>query len=142
MSGKLEPEITRTMTHQILNICLLAGVAYFCCMSLAHFIGTKVPLLFIYFDVPSNHYQDMIISFCAFTYAVLFFAAFRHHEVVPAVLVALGGTVVGLSAVNLSPALSGMINGKPKTVSWLQTAAIAGYLAVMAGLEFGSGAAA
>ncbi|MGQ0698243.1 MAG: hypothetical protein ACT4PZ_08365 [Panacagrimonas sp.] len=119
------------MSDKILKICLAGGVAYFCCMSAAHFLGFKVPLLFIYWNVPSNHYQDMIISFCAFTYAVLFFAAFRHRAVVPAALLALGGTVLGLSAVNASPALASMLDGAPTTVYWIQTAMLAGFLALL-----------
>lgn len=124
------------MSEKILKIGLLAGVAYFCCMSAAHFLGFKVPLLFIYWNVPSNHYQDMIISFCAFTYAALFYAAFRHPAAVPAALVALGGTVLGLSAVNASPALATMIDGASTTAYWIQTALIAAYLALLTVLHF------
>ena len=97
-------------------------------MSTAHFIGFKVPVLFVYWDVPSNHYQDMIISFCAFTYATLSFAAYRHRVAVPALLVALVGTVLGLSAVNSSAALAQMIDGGTTTAYWLQTGMIAGLL--------------
>ena len=64
---------------RLLQWSLLACTAYFLAMSTAHFIGFKVPVLFVYWDVPSNHYQDMIISFCAFTYATLSFAAYRHR---------------------------------------------------------------
>lgn len=111
---------------KLLNLSLLACVGYFACMSTAHFLGFKVPILFVYWNVPSNHYQDMIISFCAFTYAVLFFTAWRHRAAVPAALVALGGTVLGLSAVNLSGDLSRLIEGAPTTAYWLQTGMIAG----------------
>ncbi|HCD76413.1 MAG TPA: hypothetical protein DEQ58_13135 [Alcanivorax sp.] len=107
---------------------LLACTAYFLAMSTAHFIGFKVPVLFVYWDVPSNHYQDMIISFCAFTYATLSFAAYRHRVAVPALLVALVGTVLGLSAVNSSAALAQMIDGGTTTAYWLQTGMIAGLL--------------
>ena len=48
---------------RLLQWSLLACTAYFLAMSTAHFIGFKVPVLFVYWDVPSNHYQDMIISF-------------------------------------------------------------------------------
>jgi len=68
---------------RLLQWSLLACTAYFLAMSTAHFIGFKVPVLFVYWDVPSNHYQDMIISFCAFTYATLSFAAYRHRVAVP-----------------------------------------------------------
>ena len=46
---------------RLLQWSLLACTAYFLAMSTAHFIGFKVPVLFVYWDVPSNHYQDMII---------------------------------------------------------------------------------
>ena len=117
------------MTHQkLLQISLLAGTVYFLCMSTAHFIGFKVPILFVYYDVPSNAYQDMIIAFCAFTYATLFFAASRHLAIVPAVLVAMTGTVLGLSAVNVSEDLARLIGEASRTAYWLQTGMIAGLL--------------
>ena len=116
------------MSIQLLQWSLLACTAYFLAMSTAHFIGFKVPVLFVYWDVPSNHYQDMIISFCAFTYATLSFAAYRHRVAVPALLVALVGTVLGLSAVNSSAALAQMIDGGTTTAYWLQTGMIAGLL--------------
>ena len=113
-------------SENLLKISLLGGVAYFCCMSAAHFIGFKVPILFVYWDVPSFHYQDMIISFCAFTYACLFFAAFKHRAVLPAVLVAMAGTTLGLSAVNLSGDLQEKIEGASTLAYWLQTGMIGG----------------
>ena len=119
------------MSGKLLQIGLWACVGYFCAMSTAHFLGFKVPLLFIYWNVPSNHYQDMIISFCAFTYAVLFFTAARHRAAVPGALVALAGTVAGLSAVNASPALAQMIPGAATTAYWLQTGMIAGLLVTL-----------
>lgn len=119
------------MSGKLLQLGLWACVAYFCAMSTAHFTGFKVPLLFIYYDVPSHHYQDMIIAFCAFTYAVLFFTAARHRAAVPGALVALGGTVLGLSAVNASPALASMIPGAATTAYWVQTAMIAGLLVTL-----------
>jgi hypothetical protein len=123
------------MTSQkLLQISLLAGTAYFLCMSAAHFVGFKVPILFVYYDVPSNHYQDMIISFCAFTYATLFFAASRQISVVPAVLVAMAGTVLGLSAVNLSADIGRLIGDASRMAYWLQTGMIAGLLAWLGAL--------
>lgn len=126
------------MSGKLLKICLLASVGYFLCMSTAHFLGFKVPMLFIYYDVPSNHYQDMIISFCAFTYATLFFTAWRVPAAVPGALVAMGGTVLGLSAVNASPALAAMTGGASTTAYWIQTAMIGGLLALMVVLHLRS----
>jgi hypothetical protein len=59
-------------SEAILKYSLLAGSVYFSCMALAHYLGEKAPLLFVYYDVPSHHYQDLIISFCAAGYAAFF----------------------------------------------------------------------
>lgn len=125
------------MTKVLLKYALLAGVAYFCAMAVAHFIGLKYPLLFIYYDVPFYEYQDKIISFCAFTYACLFYAAANSKPTIPCALLALFGTVIGLSAVNLSSALERVLNGRSTAAYWIQTALIAGYLAVLTALHMG-----
>ncbi|MFM8706388.1 MAG: hypothetical protein ACKOHG_21525, partial [Planctomycetia bacterium] len=83
-----------------LRLALWAGVAYFCCMAVAHFFGLKYPLLFVYYDVPFHAYQDKIISFAVVAYVCLFAHAAGHRSGVPAALVALGVTVLGLGAVN------------------------------------------
>jgi hypothetical protein len=115
------------MTSRLLNIALLAGVAYFCAMALAHFFGIKWPLLFVYYDVPFHAYQDKIISFAVVAYACLWWSAARERSVVPAALVAMGFTVVGLAAVNLSDALASVLNGRSTQAYWWQTAMFAGY---------------
>jgi hypothetical protein len=121
-----------------LKLLLKAGVVYFCAMSLAHFFSLKYPILFIYYDVPFYAYQDKIISFCAFTYACLFYAAAQNRATIPAALVSLSATVLGLSLVNVSSALEDVLHGKPTTAYWLQTGLIAIYLLVMTILFFGS----
>lgn len=112
----------------LLHVSLIACIAYFLCMSVAHFLGFKVPILFVYWNVPSNHYQDMIISFCAFNYAVLFAAALQLPQAVPYALLALAVTVLGLSAVNLSADLRQQIKGGSTAAYWAQTGMIAGLL--------------
>ncbi len=77
----------------LLQIFLAINVAYFCAMSLAHFFSFKYPILYY-------EYQDKIISFCAATYAILFFAAYNHAVVVPYALSSLIVTVAGLSYIN------------------------------------------
>lgn len=116
------------MSSRILNASLWAGVAYFCCMALAHFFGLKVPLLFVYYDVPFHAYQDKIISFAVVAYVCLFASAARERAVVPAALVALAVTVLGLSAVNVSDALASVLGGRSTQAYWLQTGLIAVYL--------------
>ena len=112
------------MNSKILNVSLWAGVAYFCCMAVAHFFGLKYPLVFVYYDVPFHAYQDKIISFAVVAYICLFYTA----ATIRAALVALAVTVLGLSAVNLSDALQSVLAGRPTTVYWAQTGLIAGYL--------------
>ncbi len=47
----------------LLWLVLNANVAYFVAMAIAHWVGFKVPVLFIYYDTPYYAYQDKIISF-------------------------------------------------------------------------------
>jgi len=115
------------MPQMVLKYSLLAGVAYFCCMAVAHFFGVKVPILFVYYDTPFYAYQDKIIAFAVVTYACLFFAAARHAAIVPAVLVSIWVTVLGLAAVNMSHALREVLSGRSTAAYWIQTALIAGY---------------
>jgi hypothetical protein len=117
-----------------LRLALWVGVAYFCCMAVAHFFGLKYPLLFIYYDVPFYAYQDKIISFAVVAYICLFANAAVHRNAVPAALVALGVTVLGLSAVNRSEALASVLDGRSTLAYWMQTGLIAAYLALLLAL--------
>ena len=121
-------------SSKLLTLALWAGVAYFCAMATAHFFGLKVPLLFVYYDVPYHAYQDKIISFAVVAYVCLFASAARIPEVVPAALVALGVTVLGLSAVNVSDALASVLDGRSTAMYWAQTGLIAVYAAILLGL--------
>jgi hypothetical protein len=118
----------------VLRLALWAGVVYFCFMAVAHFFGLKYPLLFIYYDVPFYAYQDKIISFAVVAYVCLFANAALHRIAVPAAIVALGVTVLGLSSVNVSDALGSVLDGRSTRVYWLQTGLIAGYFALLLGL--------
>ncbi|MEG3617031.1 hypothetical protein V5T82_01060 [Magnetovibrio sp. PR-2] len=123
------------MTPPLLRYALLAGVAYFCCMAVAHFFGIKAPLLFVYYDTPFYAYQDKIIAFAVVAYIGLFHAASRHISVVPTALVVMGITVLGLAAVNMSDALASVMGPDHSlTPYWVQTGLISGYFAVLVGL--------
>ena len=119
----------------LLRLALWAGVAYFCCMAVAHFFGLKYPLLFVYYDVPFYAYQDKIISFAVVAYACLFANAAWHRSGVPAAIVALGVTVLGLSAVNVSDALGSVLDGRSTLAYWIQTGLISAYFALLLGLH-------
>lgn len=126
--------VSSQTSSRMLDLALWAGVAYFCAMATAHFFGVKWPLLFVYYDVPYHAYQDKIISFAVVAYVCLFASAARIREVVPAALVALGVTVLGLCAVNTSDALAAVLDGRSTAVYWAQTGLIAVYAAVLMGL--------
>lgn len=115
------------MNTSWLRIALLAGVAYFCCMAAAHFFGLKWPVLFVYYDTPFYAYQDKIIAFAVVAYACLFYVAARQRTAVPAALVSIWVTVLGLCSVNGSEALHSVLQGQGTLAYWLQTGAIAGY---------------
>jgi hypothetical protein len=116
-----------SMSGYILNLLLWMGVAYFCCMAVAHFFGIKLPILFVYYDTPCYAYQDKIISFAVVAYICLFASAARSADTVVAALVAIWVTVSGLCAVNLSNALQTVLSGRSTAMYWLQTGAIALY---------------
>jgi len=119
--------MSATSNAKILKYSLGAGVIYFCCMATAHFFGFKVPLLFVYYDVPFYAYQDKIIAFAVVAYICLFFAAARSLPAVPPALVAIWVTVLGLSAVNVSQALHSVLGDKSTLPYWAQTVLIAAY---------------
>ena len=124
----------------LLSLALYANIGYFVAMSAAHWVGFKVPVLFIYYDTPFHPYQDKIISFCAGTYAILNLAAARHRAVVPYVVASLALTTVGLSAINASDDLRKVLPAGASTIAyWLQTGligALTGMLAVLHVLSF------
>jgi hypothetical protein len=83
---------------------LLAGATYFLAISIVHMLRIKVPLLFIYYNVPSYGYQDRIISFLSFGWSVFLFTASRdplkNRGTVKAILIAGLGAVFGLTVIN------------------------------------------
>lgn len=120
------------MNSQITKYAFLSGAAYFCCMAAAHFFSFKVPILFVYYDTPYYAYQDKIISFAVCAYIALFYSASQHRQVALNAIVVLAITVLGLSSVNASSALSSvLIDGQSTAPYWLQTGAIALYLIIL-----------
>jgi hypothetical protein len=88
----------------ILKWLLFVGAIYFLGISIVHTFGIKVPLLYIYFTVPSYAYQDRIISFLALGWSVFLFTAFidpvKNRDLVRAVHVAGVIAIIGLSVIN------------------------------------------
>jgi hypothetical protein len=88
----------------ILKWLLLAGAIYFLAIAIVHMLRIKIPLLFVYYDVPSYGYQDRIISFLSFGWAVFLFTASldptKNRDAVKAILIAGFVAVFGLNVIN------------------------------------------
>jgi hypothetical protein len=83
---------------------LLIGTVYFLAIAIVHMLRLKIPLLFVYYDVPSYGYQDRIISFLSFGWSVFLFTASvnpgRNREAVKAVLIAGFTGILGPNVIN------------------------------------------
>jgi hypothetical protein len=83
---------------------LLGGAVYFLAIAIAHMFRIKVPLLFVYYDVPSYGYQDRIISFLSFGWSVFLFMAsydpVKNRDAVRAILIAGLSGIFGLNVIN------------------------------------------
>jgi hypothetical protein len=72
--------INKMNPKEIYRALLILCAFYFMAVSIAHQMGTKIPLLFIFYDIPSERYQDLIISFLSFGWALLFTIGFLDNE--------------------------------------------------------------
>jgi hypothetical protein len=104
-----------TSAARLLRASLLAGAAYFAAVALAHTVGVKLPVLFIYFNLPSQSYQDQIIGFLALGWAAFFHAAARdpqaNRPLVATILAAGLAAVLGLAAINLRTDFAALAGG-------------------------------
>ncbi|MBU0473692.1 MAG: hypothetical protein KKF62_05970 [Bacteroidetes bacterium] len=99
------PKVNIKNSHKLLSWSLLAGGIYFFLICVAHLFGLKIPILFIYFNVPSYIYQDMIISFLAFGFGMFFYAGYssvKRNELITTkyIIIAGFGAVIGLMNIN------------------------------------------
>ena len=112
----------------ILRTLLLAGSIYFTSVALVHFLGIKIPVLYIYYDIPSNAYQDRIISVLCFAFAIFLFAGYKIFEqnfiIVKYIVLAGFVAVLGLYVNNFISAE----NLKTNLIYWLEITILAIYL--------------
>ena len=90
----------------VLKWSLLAIAGYFLAVAGAHFFEIKVPLLYVYYELPSTLYQDKIISFMAFGWSMFFVAGYssvKRNSLRSVRYMVLAGinAVIGLSSINL-----------------------------------------
>ncbi len=92
-------------SHKLLSWSLLGGAIYFFLITIAHLFGIKIPILFIYFNVPSYIYQDMIIAFLSFAFGMFLFAGYasvkRNQILITKYIIIAGfGAILGLININ------------------------------------------
>ncbi len=87
-----------------MKLPLYAGTVYFLLMSIAHFTGFKGPGLFIYFNVPSNPYQDKIISLLVLGWALVFYTAGKtlSKELIKTIILMGIGAIAILTYINFT----------------------------------------
>ncbi len=114
---------------RLMKLSLSSLALYFLLIALAHITSTKIPLLFVYYNVPSHAYQDNIIAFMAFGWAVFFFTAsrdpFANLPLVRGVLMAAAGALAVLSYTNLTTDFAALAPAIPIWPFWAQTAVLA-----------------
>jgi hypothetical protein len=119
----------------ILRWLLLAGGVYFLAIAVAHMLRLKVPLLFVYYDVPSYGYQDRIISFLSFGWAVFLFAASadpaKNRDAVKAILVAGLAAIFGLNVINSTTDFRTLAPGIHPAVFREETIGLSVYVAAL-----------
>jgi len=120
---------------RILKLLLLSGGVYFIIVATFHMSGIKIPPFFIYYNVPSYDYQDRIISFLAFGWAVFLFTAFlnpiRNKMLIQAILIAGAGAIIGLEIINTFTNFESLSNDINPTIFRLETLGLAVYLVLL-----------
>ena len=111
---------------------LRGGAAYFVAVAVAHWMNLKVPVLFLYYNIPSTIYQDKGIGTLSFGWAVFIYAASRHLALVPAVLAAGVAGLIGFGMINASPEIAGLAGTQDVRTYWIELLMLAGYRGVVA----------
>ena len=116
----------------ILKWLLYGGAVYFFLVAVSHMFAIKIPMLFVYFNVPSYAYQDKIISFLSFGWSLAFLLCAR-NKIPPFAILAIGLIgIIGLSIVNFSTDFKAIDPQIHPAVFWWETAALFVYwLAVL-----------
>lgn len=118
-----------------LSLALFAGATYFLAVSIVHFLGVKLPMLYIYFDVPSYDYQDRIISFLAFGWSFfIFIAAKKPSEQLPLIsgIIYSGWiAIIGLSLINYQTNFQVLDPTINTNVFWLESGVLFVYLVLL-----------
>ncbi len=116
--------------EKILKQLLLAGAIYFCAVGIVHFLGIKIPMLYVYYDVESTMYQDRIISVLSLLFSVFLFAGFKLSDTEIIKYIVFGGTIaiIGLALNNFLTRIAFRDN----LVYWIEIGLLGLYIVVVA----------
>ena len=133
--GKLPVTNSMYKNLKILRLLLFAGAIYFFLVATFHFAGMKIPPFYIYYNVPSNVYQDKIISFLAFGWSVFLFTVFlnpiKNRMLINAILIAGVGAIIGLEVINTFTDFKTLSIDLNPTIYRLETLGLAIYLVLL-----------
>ncbi len=113
----------------MLKWSLLGGAVYFLLVAMAHFFEFKTPLLYIYYDLPSEMYQDKIIAFTTFGWSMFFVAGYSSVKrsslrSVRYIVIAGAGAVAGLCFINLFTEFSRLSVDAQPFFYWVETGVV------------------
>lgn len=117
--------------RRLLQIAFIVGAVYFFAISIVHAMGLKVPGLYIYYNIPSLQYQDDIISFLSFGWAMFFYAASRHREFSVSAIVAAVVALLGIARINLTTDFTVLPSGADVTPFWIQLSLLSVYVGIL-----------
>ncbi len=110
---------------EILRLSLLAGTIYFSLIAIVHLLGLKVPILFIYYGIPSYSYQDKITALFSFGWAVFFYTAYKdpvgNMPFVRAIIYSGLAAIMILCLINLTTNFSLLSKSFDVFIVWMET---------------------
>ena len=118
----------------------MAGSTYFAGVALVHALCLKLPGLYVYFNVPSNRYQDGIISFLCVGWSTMFFAASRERsdgrQATFASLISGMFAIIGLALINIGTDFHLLAPEVSPAVYWMPVMIGGGYWFLLASLVY------
>jgi hypothetical protein len=123
------------MARKIYRSLLFVCAVYFIAVAIAHQAGVKLPMVFVFYDIPSERYQDLIISFLSFGWAMLFGIGFFDSELrmkiqVP-ILIAGAAAICGLIRARLEIQSHNEIDFEIASLAVLLLALLTAYIAAV-----------
>jgi hypothetical protein len=119
----------------MLKWLLLIGAVYFLAGAVVHMLRMKIPLLFVYFDVPSYAYQDRIISFLMFGWSTFLFMVSRdplkNRDAVKGILISGLGAIFGLTVINSVTDFHALSRDIDPSVFRIETLGLSVYVAAL-----------